>query len=134
MKSPHLLTPLPGPKAKALLDRDRPVASPSYPRDYPFVMDHGRGAQVWDVDGNRFLDFAAGIAVCSTGHCHPQVVAAALGAIARAHGMTRLAKETGLNREGLYRTLSGAGNPELETFLKVIKALGLQLKASAVSC
>ena len=65
---------------------------------------------------------------------HPQVVAAALGAIARAHGMTRLAKETGLNREGLYRTLSGAGNPELETFLKVIKALGLQLKASAVSC
>ncbi|MGH2417198.1 MAG: aspartate aminotransferase family protein, partial [Candidatus Limnocylindria bacterium] len=50
--------------------------SPSYPRDYPFVMSHGRGTEVWDVDGNRFLDFAAGIAVCSTGHSHPKVVAA----------------------------------------------------------
>jgi 4-aminobutyrate aminotransferase len=50
--------------------------SPSYPRDYPFVMSHGRGVEVWDVDGNRFLDFAAGIAVCATGHAHPEVVAA----------------------------------------------------------
>jgi probable addiction module antidote protein len=65
---------------------------------------------------------------------HPQVIAAALGAIARAHGMTKLAKETGLNREGLYKTLSGDGNPELETFIKVIKALGLQLHASSVAC
>lgn len=65
---------------------------------------------------------------------HPQVIAAALGAIARAHGMTKLAKETGLNREGLYKTLSGDGNPELETFIKVIKALGLQLHASPVAC
>ena len=72
----HIRTELPGPKARALLDRDANVVSPSYPRDYPFVMSHGRGAEVWDVDGNRFLDFAAGIAVCSTGHCHPQVVAA----------------------------------------------------------
>ena len=61
---------------------------------------------------------------------HPQVIAAALGAIARAHGMTKLAKDTGLNREGLYKTLSGEGNPELETFIKVIKALGLQLHAT----
>ena len=61
---------------------------------------------------------------------HPQVIAAALGAIARAHGMTKIAKETGLNREGLYKTLSGEGNPELETFIKVIKALGLQLHAT----
>ena len=65
---------------------------------------------------------------------HPQVIASALGAIARAHGMTKLAKETGLNREGLYKTLSGDGNPELETFIKVIKALGLQLHASPVAC
>lgn len=67
---------LPGPKARAIIDRDRAVISPSYPRGYPFVMDHGRGVDVWDVDGNRFLDFAAGIAVVSTGHSHPRVVKA----------------------------------------------------------
>lgn len=67
---------LPGPKAKALIERDRAVISPSYARSYPFVMDHGRGTEVWDVDGNHFLDFAAGIAVTSTGHSHPQVVRA----------------------------------------------------------
>ena len=72
----HILTELPGPKARALIARDAEVISPSYPRDYPFVMSHGRGTEVWDVDGNRFLDFAAGIAVCSTGHAHPQVVQA----------------------------------------------------------
>lgn len=67
---------VPGPEAKSLIDRDRAVVSPSYPRGYPFVMDHGRGCEVWDVDGNRFLDFAAGIAVNSTGHSHPKVVKA----------------------------------------------------------
>lgn len=67
---------VPGPEAKKLIDRDRAVVSPSYPRGYPFVMDHGRGCEVWDVDGNRFLDFAAGIAVNSTGHSHPKVVKA----------------------------------------------------------
>jgi 4-aminobutyrate aminotransferase len=72
----HLKTELPGPKARAMLARDVEVASPSYPRDYPFVMSHGRGTEVWDVDGNRFLDFAAGIAVCATGHAHPEVVKA----------------------------------------------------------
>jgi 4-aminobutyrate aminotransferase len=72
----HIKTPLPGPKAQALLKRDALVTSPSYPRDYPFVMSHGKGAEVWDVDDNRFLDFAAGIAVCSTGHAHPRVVQA----------------------------------------------------------
>jgi 4-aminobutyrate aminotransferase len=76
MPSQHIITELPGPKARALLERDRLVSSPSYPRDYPFVMAKGRGAEVWDVDGNRFLDFAAGIAVCSTGHSHPRVVQA----------------------------------------------------------
>jgi 4-aminobutyrate aminotransferase len=78
--APHIRTELPGPKARAMLARDAEVVSPSYPRDYPFVMSHGRGVEVWDVDGNRFLDFAAGIAVCSTGHCHPQVVEAIKGA------------------------------------------------------
>jgi 4-aminobutyrate aminotransferase len=72
----HIRTELPGPNARAILARDGSVTSPSYPRDVPFVMDHGRGAEVWDVDGNRFLDFAAGIAVCSTGHAHPRVVRA----------------------------------------------------------
>jgi 4-aminobutyrate aminotransferase len=76
MKNPHITTELPGPKARAMIARDAAVVSPSYPRDYPFVMSHGKGAEVWDVDGNRFLDFAAGIAVCATGHSHPHVVAA----------------------------------------------------------
>ena len=76
MSKQHLKTELPGPKARAMIGRDAEVISPSYPRDYPFVMSHGRGTEVWDVDGNRFLDFAAGIAVCATGHAHPQVVAA----------------------------------------------------------
>ena len=67
---------LPGPKAQAIIARDQAVISPSYARSYPFVMDHGRGSEVWDVDGNRFLDFAAGIAVTSTGHSHPHVVRA----------------------------------------------------------
>ena len=72
----RIVTDLPGPKAQQLLARDAKVVSPSYPRDYPFVMDYGRGAEVWDVDGNRFIDFAAGIAVTSTGHAHPKVVQA----------------------------------------------------------
>ena len=67
---------LPGPKARALIERDNAVISPSYARGYPFAMDHGQGVEVWDVDGNRFLDFAAGIAVVSTGHSHPKVVEA----------------------------------------------------------
>jgi 4-aminobutyrate aminotransferase len=76
MSNPHIRTALPGPKAKALLERDVAVTTPSLPRDYPFVIEKGRGVEVWDVDGNRFLDFAAGIAVCSTGHAHPAVVKA----------------------------------------------------------
>jgi 4-aminobutyrate aminotransferase len=75
-KLPHLVTALPGPKAKQLVDRDHAVVSPSYTRDYPLVAKIGRGAMIEDVDGNTFLDFAAGIAVCATGHCHPEVVAA----------------------------------------------------------
>ena len=76
MDAPNLKTPLPGPKAKALIERDGKVVSPSYTRDYPFVIARGVGATVEDVDGNVFLDCAAGIAVNSTGHSHPKVVAA----------------------------------------------------------
>ena len=76
MKSKHIRSELPGPKARALIERDKAVISPVSPREYPFVMSHGRGVEVWDVDGNRFLDFAAGIAVCATGHSHPKVVEA----------------------------------------------------------
>ena len=76
MKSPHIKTALPGPKAEAMLKRDALVVSPSYPRDYPFVISHAKGAEAWDVDGNRFLDFMAGIAVCATGHSHATVVQA----------------------------------------------------------
>src|SRR5579885_1414325 len=73
---PHLVTSLPGPKAQEIIARDHAVLSPSYTRCYPFVMKRGQGAVVEDVDGNRFLDFAAGIAVVATGHSHPDVVRA----------------------------------------------------------
>jgi 4-aminobutyrate aminotransferase len=75
-KLPHLVTSLPGPKAAEIVKQDSEVLSPSYTRDYPLVAKRGHGAMVEDVDGNTFLDFAAGIAVVATGHCHPQVVAA----------------------------------------------------------
>ena len=73
---PQILTPLPGPRARAVIERDRRALSPSYTRSYPLVAQRGEGAIVEDVDGNRFLDFTAGIAVVATGHCHPQVVEA----------------------------------------------------------
>ena len=73
---PKLIGPLPGPKAKAAVDADTKWLSPSYTRSYPLVARRGRGIRVEDVDGNQFLDFAAGIGVCSTGHCHPEVVKA----------------------------------------------------------
>ncbi|MFZ0415117.1 MAG: acetyl ornithine aminotransferase family protein [Candidatus Acidiferrales bacterium] len=75
-KLPCLVTRLPGPKAKKLVKLDSKFVSPSYTRSYPLVAKTGRGAVIEDVDGNRFLDFAAGIAVVATGHCHPEVVAA----------------------------------------------------------
>jgi 4-aminobutyrate aminotransferase len=73
---PRIKTPLPGPNAKRAVDADDRYMSPSYTRSYPLVAKRGRGAYIEDVDGNIFLDFAAGIAVNSTGHCHPEVVAA----------------------------------------------------------
>ncbi|ODG97683.1 4-aminobutyrate aminotransferase [Nostoc sp. KVJ20] len=73
---PHLITSLPGPRAQAIVQRDRAVTSPSYTRDYPLVVSRGQGCMVEDVDGNVFLDMTAGIAVTATGHAHPEVVKA----------------------------------------------------------
>ncbi|HMF00006.1 MAG TPA: aminotransferase class III-fold pyridoxal phosphate-dependent enzyme, partial [Terriglobia bacterium] len=75
-KLPKIITNLPGPKAREIIESDHRYISPSYTRPYPLVAKTGSGAIVEDVDGNRFLDFSAGIAVCSTGHCHPDVVRA----------------------------------------------------------
>ena len=74
--TPQLKDKVPGPKAKHAVEQDKKFISPSYTRSYPMVAKRGHGAIIEDVDGNEFLDFAAGIAVCSTGHCHPEVVAA----------------------------------------------------------
>ncbi len=71
---PSIHGKLPGPKASAIIERDHKVLSPSYTRGYPLVVNRGEGAIVIDVDGNRFLDMNAGIAVVATGHCHPRVV------------------------------------------------------------
>src|SRR5260370_8074852 len=73
---PRIKTQLPGPNARRVLEADARLISPSYTRSYPLVAKRGRGVMVEDVDGNEFLDFSAGIAVVSTGHCHPDVVAA----------------------------------------------------------
>jgi 4-aminobutyrate aminotransferase len=83
MNAPSIKTPLPGPKAKALIERDAAFVSPSYTRDYPLVIARGEGAVVEDVDGNTFLDCAAGIAVNSTGVSHPDVVKAIADQAAR---------------------------------------------------
>ena len=64
---PHFATEVPGPKAREILAKDKRYISPSYTRSYPLVIDKGEGVIVTDVDGNRFLDFSSGIAVCSTG-------------------------------------------------------------------
>ncbi len=74
--APSIETALPGPLAREYIERDTRHCSPAYTRDYPLVVKRAAGSVVEDVDGNRFLDFAAGIAVCATGHCHPKVVAA----------------------------------------------------------
>src|SRR5690242_8732150 len=73
---PKIRTKLPGPNAQKVLKGDAQYISPSYTRSYPLVAKRGRGVVVEDVDGNEFLDFSAGIAVVSTGHCHPDVVKA----------------------------------------------------------
>src|SRR5205823_14044636 len=73
---PHLKTPLPGPQAQALLERDEQFMSPPYTRIYPLVCARGSGAVIEYVDGNLFLEFTAGIAATPTGHCHPHLLAA----------------------------------------------------------
>jgi len=73
---PNLITSLPGPKGKEYLKKNKKAVSPSLPHAYPLVIKEANGCVVEDLDGNTFLDFAAGIAVCSTGHCHPKVVKA----------------------------------------------------------
>ena len=74
--TPEIHGPLPGPGGEQIISRDDAVISPSYTRSYPFVMERGEGNMVWDVDGNRFIDFTAGIAVLATGHAHPEIVQA----------------------------------------------------------
>lgn len=76
IEGPKIKTALPGPNAKRVLEGDERIISPSYTRSYPLVAKQGRGLVITDVDGNEFLDFSSGIAVTSTGHCHPDVVAA----------------------------------------------------------
>jgi 4-aminobutyrate aminotransferase len=73
---PQILVPPPGPNAKRIIDIDKKYSSPSYIKEYPLVVDRGQGPWLIDVDGNTYLDFMAGIAVASTGHSHPKVVAA----------------------------------------------------------
>lgn len=73
---PHIVTALPGPRAAEIIARDEAVLSPSYTRGYPLVIERGEGAVITDVDGNRFLDFNAGIAVLAAGHAHPRLTQA----------------------------------------------------------
>jgi 4-aminobutyrate aminotransferase len=73
---PEIKVAAPGPKARAVIERDKVTASPSYIKEYPLVVDHGHGPWLYDIDGNRYLDMMAGIAVNSTGHAHPEVVKA----------------------------------------------------------
>jgi 4-aminobutyrate aminotransferase len=80
---PKIVVPPPGPKAKAIVERDEAWAARAYIKEYPLVIAGGRGPMVEDVDGNRFLDFMAGIAVCSTGYNHPTVVKAVQDAAGR---------------------------------------------------
>lgn len=76
MNFPVIKTSLPGPKAAELIRTDTQHVSPSYTRGYPLVAETGKGLWIHDPDGNTFLDFTSGIAVCATGHCHPKVVEA----------------------------------------------------------
>jgi 4-aminobutyrate aminotransferase len=131
---PDLKTALPGPQAQELLDRDQRFMSPSYTRVYPLVVARGSGAVIEDVDGNLFLDFTAGIAVTSTGHCHPHVVAAIQDQAAKLLHMSgtdfyyqpqidlaqRLAESApGKSRKRIFYTNSGA--EALEAALKLAR-------------
>jgi 4-aminobutyrate aminotransferase len=133
-KLPHLVTALPGPNAQRVIEQDKEFVSPSYTRDYPLVAKRGNGAMVEDVDGNVFLDCAAGIAVCATGHCHPEVVAAIQKQAAELihmsgtdfyyEGMPKLARKLGAISPGaepkrVYFGNSGA--EAIEAAIKLVK-------------
>ncbi len=124
---------VPGPNAQAMIARDKKVVSSSYPRGYPFVMDHGKGVEVWDVDGNRFIDMMAGIAVLSTGHSHPRVVKAVQNAAEKfLHissdfyhaGWVRLSEkldEIAPFEEHAKTFLTNSGTEAVETAIKLAK-------------
>jgi 4-aminobutyrate aminotransferase len=124
---------VPGPNAQVLIARDQKVVSASYPRAYPFVMDHGRGVEVWDVDGNRFIDMMAGIAVLSTGHSHPRVVKAVQNAAEKFlhissdfyhEGWVRLSEkldEIAPFEETAKTFLTNSGTEAVETAIKLAK-------------
>jgi len=124
---------VPGPKAQALIARDRAVVSSSYPRGYPFVMDHGKGVEVWDPDGNRYIDMMAGIAVLSTGHSHPRVVKAVQSAAENFlhissdfyhEGWVRLSErldEIAPFEEHAKTFLTNSGTEAVETAIKLAK-------------
>ena len=124
---------VPGPKALAMIERDRQVVSSSYPRGYPFVMDYGKGVEVWDLDGNRFIDFMSGIAVLSTGHAHPRVVKAVQEAAEKFlhissdfyhEGWIRLSEkldEIAPFEEAAKTFLTNSGTEAVETAIKLAK-------------
>ncbi len=131
---PRILTPPPGPAARAIIARDEAWTSPSYIKEYPFVMAGGAGAMAEDVDGNRYIDFMAGIAVTSTGYNHPAVVAAIQDAAAKFlhicgtdfyfDGFARLAERLGRSAPGPSRKrvfLSNSGTEAVEGAIKLAR-------------
>ena len=131
MDLPNLKGPVPGPRARAVIERDTRYVSPSYTRGYPLVVDRGEGAMVQDVDGNRFLDFNAGIAVVATGHCHPCVVKAIQQQAARLihmsgtdfyyEGMVALAEKLSQIAPGVVERRVSFGNSGAEAIEGSIK-------------
>lgn len=120
---PRIVTAIPGPRSAEIVARDETWASTCYVKEYPLVVERARGAMVEDVDGNRFLDFMAGIAVAATGHAHPEVVDAIQRAAEKFlhicgsdfyyEGMTRLCEKLaiiapGPSRKRVFLTSSGA--------------------------
>ena len=131
---PRIVTPPPGPRARAIIERDKAVAAPCYIKEYPLVVSHGSGAMVEDVDGNRFLDFMAGIAVCSTGYSHPDVVRAVKDAAERFlhicggdfyyEGMAALCERLALITPGTGRKrvfLTNSGTEAVEGAMKLAR-------------
>lgn len=128
---PRIVTELPGPRARAIIERDQQVLSPSYARPYGLVAERGEGAVIEDVDGNRFLDFNAGIAVVATGHCHPRVVEAVHRQAARLihmsgtdfyyENMVELAERLAAAAPGGFRRRVFFGNSGAEAIEAAIK-------------